>query len=73
MNSFQTLYKLFLDNNREPTISCDLQFYTYISFQLVPKGVYEKFRYSSGTPIFYQNDLAMRYTADVTDGKPMAI
>jgi hypothetical protein len=37
------------------------------------KGVAEtNLRYSSETPTFYQNDLAMRNTADVTD-KPIAV
>jgi hypothetical protein len=30
-------------------------------------------RYSSETPTFYQNYLAMRNTADVTDGKSIAV
>jgi hypothetical protein len=30
-------------------------------------------RYSSETPTFYQNLLAMRDTADVTGGKPIAV
>jgi hypothetical protein len=30
-------------------------------------------RYSSETPTFYQNDLAVKNTADVTGGKPIAI
>jgi hypothetical protein len=29
-------------------------------------------RYSSETPTFYQNGVAMRNTADVTGGKPIA-
>jgi hypothetical protein len=30
-------------------------------------------RYSPETPTFYQNDLAMRNTTDVIDGKPIAV
>jgi hypothetical protein len=30
-------------------------------------------RYFSATPTFYQNDLALRNTADVTCGKPIAV
>jgi hypothetical protein len=32
-----------------------------------------RLRYSSETPTFYQNDLAMRNTADVKGGKPIAV
>jgi hypothetical protein len=43
--------------------------HTYHS-RLIPKG---RLRYSSETLTFYQNDLAMRNTADVTGGKPIAV
>jgi hypothetical protein len=38
----------------------------------IPEGVAEA-SHSTETPTFYQNDLAMRYTADVTGGKAIAI
>jgi hypothetical protein len=45
-------------------------FITYIHHsRFIPKGLAEKFQ----TPTFYQNILAMRNTADVTDGKPIAL
>jgi hypothetical protein len=37
------------------------------------KGVAETSQYSSKTPIYYQNDLAMRNAADVTGDKPLAV
>jgi hypothetical protein len=33
----------------------------------------KKEKKNSEIPTFYQNDLAMRKTADVTGGKPMAV
>jgi hypothetical protein len=48
--------------------------YTYIhTTTLSPKGWQRHLRYSSETPTFYQNYLAMRNTADVTCGKPIAV
>jgi hypothetical protein len=44
----------------------------YFWLQL-PKGYQRRLRYSSMTPTFHQNDLAMRNTADVTGGKPIAV
>jgi hypothetical protein len=38
-----------------------------------PKGKKRHLRYSSETLTFYQNYLAMRNTADVTGGKPIAV
>jgi hypothetical protein len=35
--------------------------------RFIPEGLAE------GTPIFYQKDLATRNTADVTDGKSIAV
>jgi hypothetical protein len=37
------------------------------------KGWQRPLRYSSKTPTFYQNDFAMRNTADVTGGQPIAV
>jgi hypothetical protein len=33
----------------------------------------EHIRYFSDTPTFYQNDTAMKNTADMTGGKPIAV
>jgi hypothetical protein len=49
-----------------------LYIHTYHS-RLIPEGVAEAPRYNSETPTFYQNYFGMRNTADVKDGKPMAI
>jgi hypothetical protein len=43
------------------------------NFKYIPEGVAEVFRYSSETPTFYQNLLAMRNTADVIGGKSIAV
>jgi hypothetical protein len=40
---------------------------------LYPMGPQRHRRYSFDTPTFYQNDLAMRYAIEVTDGKPIAV
>jgi hypothetical protein len=40
---------------------------------LSPKEQQRHLRYSSETPAFNQNDLALRNAADVTGGKPIAI
>jgi hypothetical protein len=44
--------------------------YTYHS-RFIPEGE-RHLRYTSKIPIFYQNELAMRNTEDVTGGKPAA-
>jgi hypothetical protein len=41
--------------------------------RFIPEGAAEASRHSSDTPTFYQIDLAMRNTADVIGGKPIAI
>jgi hypothetical protein len=46
--------------------------HTYHS-RFIPEGVAEVSRYSSETHTFYQNLIAMRNTADVTGGKPIAV
>jgi hypothetical protein len=46
--------------------------HTYHS-RFIPEGVAEAWRYCSETPMFYQNYLAVRNTADVTGGKPIAV
>jgi hypothetical protein len=38
-------------------------------YSLMGRGI----SYSSETPMFYQNNLAMRNTVDVTGGKPIAV
>jgi hypothetical protein len=43
---------------------------TYIALTLYPQ---RGSRGISDIPLFYQNDLAMRNIADVTDGKPIAL
>jgi hypothetical protein len=50
-----------------------LYIHTYIPLTLYPRRGSRGVRYSSETPTFYQNYLAMRNTADVTGGKPIAI
>jgi hypothetical protein len=40
---------------------------------LFPKGLQRRLRYSSETPTFFQNYLAMRNTADVTGGNSIAV
>jgi fermentation-respiration switch protein FrsA (DUF1100 family) len=44
--------------------------HTYMPLTLYPR---RHLRYSSETPTSYQNYLAIRNTADVTDGKPIAV
>jgi hypothetical protein len=45
----------------------------YIPLPLYPpKGYQKHHRYSSETPKFSKNDLAMRNTVDETGGKPIA-
>jgi hypothetical protein len=53
----------------------DIFFNTYIhtTHALSPKGYQRHLRYSSETPKFYQNYLAISNTADVTDGKAIAV
>jgi hypothetical protein len=49
-------------------------FFTYIPHTLYPRrGSRDIIIYSNETPKFYQNDLAVINTADVTSGKPIAI
>jgi hypothetical protein len=45
-------------------------YYTYIPLTLYPQ---RHLRYSFETPKFYQNYLAINFTADVTGGKPIAV
>jgi hypothetical protein len=49
-----------------------MNIHTYHS-RLIPEEVAEASRYSSETPEFYQNYLAMSNTAEVTGGKPIAV
>jgi hypothetical protein len=47
---------------------------TYIPLTLNPRRASRgRLRYFSETPTFYQNDLTMRNTADVTGGKPITV
>jgi hypothetical protein len=50
-------------------------FYTYIhtTHAPSPKGQQRYLKYSSETPTLYQNQSAMKNTADVTGGKPIAV
>jgi hypothetical protein len=49
-------------------------FHILILLTLCPRrGSRDNLSYSSETPTFYQNELAIRNTADVTGGKPIAI
>jgi hypothetical protein len=50
-----------------------LHTYIHTTNALSPKGQQRRLIYSFETPTFYQNDLAMRNTADVTGGKPIAV
>jgi hypothetical protein len=43
---------------------------TQVTSISLTKGKERRLKYSSKTPTFYQNDLAMRNTADVANGKP---
>jgi hypothetical protein len=45
----------------------------YASIFIYVANILYYYRYSSETPIFYQNDLAMRNTADATGDKPIAV
>jgi hypothetical protein len=59
----------------EEEINSPTYIHTYHS-RLIPEGVAEAshgLKYSSQTPMFYQNDLAMRNTTDVTGSKPIAV
>jgi hypothetical protein len=47
--------------------------YIHTTHALSLKGQQGRLKYSSETPTFYQNYLAMRNTADVTGGKPIAV
>jgi hypothetical protein len=49
--------------------------YTYIhtTHAGFPKGYQKRHRYFSETPMFYKNYLALRNSADVTSGKPIAV
>jgi hypothetical protein len=62
-----TLYVVFY--------KCNKEFNTYIihTTHALSEGVAGNLRYSFKTPTFYQNYLAMRNTADVTGGKPIAV
>jgi hypothetical protein len=55
------------------TILGDIHTYIHTTHALSPKGQQRHPKYSSETPTFYQNLLAMRNTADVTGGKPLAV
>jgi hypothetical protein len=61
---------LFILMNGRTTIS--ISFNTYIHTAHA-KGVGETYQISLQDAHVYQNDLAMRNTADVTDGKPIAV
>jgi hypothetical protein len=52
-----------------------LQVITYIhaTHACSPTGRQRRLKYSSETPTFYQNDLAIRSTLEVTGGKPIAV
>jgi hypothetical protein len=47
--------------------------YIHTTHALSLKGQQRHLRFYSETPTFYQNYLAMRNTADVTGGKPIAV
>jgi hypothetical protein len=47
--------------------------YIHTTHALSLKGQQRHLRYPSETPTFYQNYLAIRNTADVTGGKPIAV
>jgi hypothetical protein len=47
--------------------------YIYTTHALSSKGQQRHLRYSSETPTFYQNYLAMSNTVDVTGGKPIPV
>jgi hypothetical protein len=47
--------------------------YIHTTHALSPKGQQRYLKYSSETPTFYQHWIAMRNTADVTGGKPIAV
>jgi hypothetical protein len=46
--------------------------HTYLP-RFIPEWVAETSQISFETPVFYQNDLAMRNAEDVTGGKPFAV
>jgi hypothetical protein len=51
-----------------------LNSYIHIYYsRFIPEGVAEHLRYSSETPTFNHNDLAMRNNTDVSGGKPIAV
>jgi hypothetical protein len=63
-----------VDYDRYLTIENNLKFhYIHTTHALSPKGQQRHLRHSSETPTFYQNQLAIRNTADVTGGNPIPV
>jgi WD40 repeat protein len=59
--------------HREEVSKVSAYIHTYIPLTLYPEGVAEASRIFLSDATFYQNCLAMRNTADVTGGKPIAV
>jgi hypothetical protein len=64
--------KMAFDKNISSKIK-NFQLLKYIHTTRAWSPKVTRFRYSSKTPTFYQNDWVMRNTADVTGGKPIAV
>jgi hypothetical protein len=56
-----------------PSVPFAVFLHTYIPLRLIPEGVAEASQIVPRDPKFYQNYLAMRITAEVTDNKLIAV